>query len=31
MTTRRRCTLYRAFLADPDAFLHYLSEDDEEA
>ena len=24
-------TLYRAFLADPDAFLHYLSEDDEEA
>ena len=23
--------LYRAFLADPDAFLHYLSEDDEEA
>ena len=24
-------TLYRAFLADPDAFLHYLSRDDEEA
>ena len=23
--------LYRAFLGDPDAFLHYLSEDDEEA